>query len=107
MKINGESLRTDNEGVGSILGGSVFGIPMVIVVIGVVAILFLLLGGWILIAFTTKTVIVVALVGVGLFLLIKKGAASALGQYGVWIALSLVLVGVLFYAGIFNGLFGG
>lgn len=98
-------MKMDDKGMASVPG--VFGIPAIFLIIVVVVVLFLLLGGWILIAFTTKTLIVVVLLGLGVFLLVKKGALAGLGEYGIWIALSLILLAVLFYAGIFNGLFGG
>ena len=72
----------------------------------VIVVLFLLFGGFILLAFTMKTVIAFALVGVGLFLFVKPQALSGLGVQGrILVPLVLIILGILVYAGAFSSLF--
>lgn len=108
------NLGTDNEGAGSVLGGlggSIFGIPMIFVLIVAVLAIFLLFGGWILIAFTTKTLIVVVLLGAGLFLLVKPSILSGMGEQAkIGVPIFLILLAILFYANVFTAIahaFGG
>lgn len=85
-------MKSDNEGAGSIMG-----IPPILLIFVVIVILFVLLGGFIVIVFATKTLITLALLGVGLFLLVKP----AIVKGHTYIPMLLILASILLF------LFGG
>jgi len=95
-------LRADEQGVGSI-----FGIPPILLIFGVIVVLFLLLGGFLVFIFATKTLITVALIGIGLILLLKQSFLAGMPeQYRMFVPLILILLGILFYVGAFKFLGG-
>lgn len=64
----------------------------------------LLLVGWVIVALTMKSMIAILLVGAGVYLFIRPSATSGMGsQAKIAIPLVLIVLGVLFYAGVFDG----
>ncbi len=97
-------LANDESGMASALGGSVpvpglGNVPVILLLLAVGVILFVVFGGWILIAFTTKTLITVVLIGAGIVLLVKP--IRGLGETArIAVPLFLLLLGMAFYVGI-------
>lgn len=72
----------------------------VLVIIGIV----LLLAGWIIIALTMKSMIAILLIGAGVYLLIRPQGLT--GQSRTLVPIALILIGVFFYAGVFDAILG-
>lgn len=86
----------DDQGVLPLIGLLVL---LVIVGIG------LLVVGWIVVAFTMKSVIAILLVGMGLYLFVKPSAVSSMGaQAKVAVPLILIVLGILVYSGVFSSI---
>jgi len=65
----------------------------------------LLLVGWVIVALTMKSMIAILLVGAGIYLFVRPSATSGMGaQAKIAVPLVLILLGVLFYAGVFDKL---
>ena len=63
----------------------------------------LLLVGWIIVALTMKSMIAILLVGAGVYLYVRPNATSGMGsQARIFVPLVLIIIGVLFYAGVFD-----
>ncbi len=90
--------------MGSLLGSNVpvpglGNVPVILLLLGVCVVLFVVFGGWVLIAFTTKTLITVVLIGAGLVLLVKP--ISGFGETArIAVPIFLLLLGIAFYVGI-------
>lgn len=76
---------------------------LLLVILAIVA-LVALLGGFLFIAFSTKALITVVLVGLGVFLFVRP--AGLVGNMRLYIPLGLILLGILFYAGLFDKVLG-
>ncbi len=87
-------MRMNNEGLA----------PLILLVLIGAIILFVLLGGWILIAFTTKTLITVVLVGLGAYLFIRPSGLE--GKMRTYVPFALIILGILFYVGVFSKIVG-
>ncbi len=87
-------MRMNNEGIA----------PLILMILLGIVVLFVLLGGWILIAFTTKTLITVVLVGLGAYLFIRPSGLE--GEIRAYVPFSLIILGILFYVGVFSKIVG-
>ena len=94
------NLKADENGASSLGGGGIFGVPPLFVLIAVVIVVVLLFTGFLAVIFAAKTLIVIAVVGVGLLLLIKPGIMGAVGQTARYlIPFALIVLGLAFYSG--------
>jgi hypothetical protein len=97
MSCNGKNdswLGRDNLGISPILAN-----PYLLIIILILAII-LIFGSLILVALTTKTILTVALVGIGLYLFIRPHLLAGLGSMGRWaIPIGLIGLGIVFYLG--------
>ncbi len=87
-------MRMNNEGIA----------PLILMILLGIVVLFVLLGGWILIAFTTKTLITVVLVGLGAYLFIRPSGLE--GKMRAYVPFGLIILGILFYVGVFSKIVG-
>ena len=87
-------MKMNNEGLA----------PLILLALLAVVVLFILLGGWILIAFTTKTLITVVLVGLGAYLFIRPSGLE--GNMRTYVPFALIILGILFYVGVFSRFLG-
>lgn len=63
----------------------------------------LIVVAWVIVAFTAKMVIALALVGIGVGMFAMPKLRQGLGpRAGIIIPLFLILLGVMFYLGVFN-----
>lgn len=89
-----------NDKGSSALGGGIFGIPPMFLLIGIVIIVVLLFTGFLAVIFAAKTLIVIALVGVGIYLLIKPSILATAGPIVKYlIPFALIGLGIAFYSG--------
>ncbi len=73
-------------------------------ILGIVVLL-ILLGGWIVIALTTKTLLTILLVGAGLYLFVRPKTLATFGpQARLLVPLALIIIGLLVYGGVFSGI---
>ena len=87
-------MKMNNEGLA----------PLILLALLAVVVLFILLGGWILIAFTTKTLITVVLIGLGAYLFIRPSGLE--GNMRTYVPFALIILGILFYVGVFSKIVG-
>lgn len=82
------------------MGKGLFGIPPIFLIIGIGLLLLLFFTGFLAVIFATKTLIVLILVGVGLYLLIKPKILGATGPTMRYlIPFALIILGLAFYSG--------
>jgi len=92
-------MKWNNQG-SSALGGGLFAIPPLFLLIGIVIIVILLFTGFLAVIFAAKTLIVIALVGVGIYLLIKPAILATAGPIAKYlIPFVLIGLGIAFYGG--------
>ena len=78
--------------------------PLILMILIGLFLVFILLGGWILIALTTKTLITVILVGLGAYLFIRPSGLE--GNMRTYVPFGLIILGILFYVGVFSKIVG-
>ena len=67
----------------------------------------LLLVGWVIVALTMKSMIAILLVGAGVYLFVRPSATSGMGaQARLFVPFLLIVLGVLFYSGVFDSFLG-
>ena len=79
-------------------------IELILLIILAIVALVVLLGGFIFIAFSTKALIAVVLVGLGAFLFIRPSGLT--GNMRLYVPFGLILLGIVFYAGLFDKFLG-
>jgi hypothetical protein len=93
-------MKWNNQGASSLPGGGLFGIPPMFLLIGILIIVVLLFTGFLAVIFAAKTLIVIALVGVGIYLLIKPAILATAGPIAKYlIPFALIVLGIAFYSG--------
>ena len=87
-------MRMNNDGIA----------PLILLLLLGLFVVFIILGGWIIIAFTTKTLITVILMGLGAYLFIRPSGLQ--GNMRTYVPFALIILGILFYVGVFSKIVG-
>jgi hypothetical protein len=87
-------MRMNNEGQ----------VQLILLLILAIVVGIVIFGGFLFVAFSTKALITVALVGMGLFLFVRPSGLA--GNMRAYVPFILIILGIVFYAGVFDKIVG-
>ena len=87
-------MRTNTEGA----------IQFILLIILAIVVGLVVFGGFLFVAFSTKALITVVLVGMGAFLLYRPTGLP--GNMRLYVPFALIILGILFYVGVFDKIVG-
>jgi len=79
-------------------------IQLILLLILAIVVCIVIFGGFLFIAFSTKALITIILVGLGAFLFVRPSGLE--GNMRTYVPFGLIILGILFYVGVFSKIVG-